>query len=55
MRTETGEVVSVDVDLAVTVETVALDVRPAEAYRGDTERAVEDISGFVACGLSVVW
>jgi transcription-repair coupling factor (superfamily II helicase) len=44
VRTETGEVVSVDVDVASGVETTALDIRPAPMYRGDTDAAVADIA-----------
>ncbi|MGI8433451.1 MAG: transcription-repair coupling factor [Nocardioidaceae bacterium] len=47
LRTDTGDVVSVHVDVSSSVDTLALDVRPAEAYRGDTEAAVADISSFV--------
>jgi transcription-repair coupling factor (superfamily II helicase) len=54
LRTEAGDVVSVDVDLDSSVETMALDVRPADAYRGETERAVQDIRQFLGDGLSVV-
>jgi transcription-repair coupling factor (superfamily II helicase) len=44
LRTETGEIVSVDADVASGVETLVLDVRPAPMYRGDTEAAVADIA-----------
>ena len=44
LRTETGEIVEVDVDVRGTVETRALDVTAAEAYRGDTTAAVADIA-----------
>ncbi len=54
LRTETGDVVSIDVDTSTTVETIALDVRAAEAYRGDTEAAVGDIARFVGAGTHVV-
>ncbi|MBA2558842.1 MAG: transcription-repair coupling factor, partial [Propionibacteriales bacterium] len=36
------------------VETVALDVRAAETYRGDTSAAVDDITQFVRDGRTVV-
>ncbi|MCW2758755.1 MAG: mfd, partial [Nocardioidaceae bacterium] len=35
------------------VETRAVDVRPAEEYRGDVERAVTDIRGWLAAGSRV--
>jgi transcription-repair coupling factor (superfamily II helicase) len=54
VRTDTGEVVSVDVDVASSVETVAISVKPADAYRGDTERAVAEIAAMLRDGLSVV-
>ncbi len=54
VRTDTGEIVSVDVDTASTVETLAFEVRAAEAYRGDTERAAGDIARFLSEAMSVV-
>ncbi len=54
LRTETGDIVSVDVDTSGSVETVALDVQQAETYRGDTVAAVSDISAFVKEGRRVV-
>jgi transcription-repair coupling factor (superfamily II helicase) len=54
LRTETGEVVSIEADTSSSVETMALGVRPADTYRGDTGAAVEDITGFVRDGRSVV-
>ncbi|MDX6309722.1 MAG: hypothetical protein QOI06_2768 [Nocardioidaceae bacterium] len=54
VRTDTGDIVSVDVDVASSVDTLAIDVRPAETYRGDTERAVADVAGFLRDGLSVI-
>ncbi|MDP9318119.1 MAG: transcription-repair coupling factor, partial [Actinomycetota bacterium] len=54
VRTDAGEVVSVDLDLASTVETVSIEMTAAETYRGDTERAVDDIARFVGAGMSVV-
>jgi transcription-repair coupling factor (superfamily II helicase) len=44
LRTETGDIVSVDADVASGVETLSLDVRAAPTYRGDTEAAVADIA-----------
>ncbi len=54
LRTETGEIVSIDLDTSSTVETLTLDVQPAPTYRGDTDAAVEDIAGFLRSGSSVV-
>ncbi|HYO34329.1 MAG TPA: transcription-repair coupling factor [Nocardioidaceae bacterium] len=54
LRTETGDIVSIDVDTSSSVEAVALDVRAAETYRGDTEAAVADIAAYVRKGSSVV-
>ena len=54
-RTETGELVSVDVDVeAGAVESLALDVRAGESYRGDTERAVADVRRWLAAAYRVV-
>ena len=53
VRTDDGEIVSVDLDVASGVETQAIDVRPAETYRGDTGAAVQDITGYLRDGLSV--
>ncbi len=54
LRTETGEIVAIDVDVSSAVETIALDIRAAETYRGDTTAAVGDIAGFVRDGANVV-
>ncbi len=54
LRTETGEIVSADVDTSSSVETITLGVRAADTYRGDTVAAVEDIAAFVREGRSVV-
>ena len=49
LRDELGEVVSVDVDVLVgAVPTRSLSARPADAYRGDLERAVADVRGWLA-------
>jgi transcription-repair coupling factor (superfamily II helicase) len=49
LRDELGEIVSVDVDVLVgAVPTRSLSARPAEAYRGDMERAVADVRGWLA-------
>jgi transcription-repair coupling factor (superfamily II helicase) len=54
LRTETGEVVSFDIDTSSTVETVSLGMRAADTYRGDTGAATEDIARFVREGRTVV-
>ena len=55
MRTETGEVVSVDVDVdRGAVVTRSVDLAAAPTYRGDTERAVADVRGWLAEGRRVV-
>ncbi|HET9997452.1 MAG TPA: transcription-repair coupling factor, partial [Nocardioides sp.] len=49
LRDELGEIVSVDVDVLVgAVPTRSLSARPADAYRGDIERAVADVRGWLA-------
>ncbi len=47
LRTETGDIVSVEVDTSAAAESMALDVLAATSYRGDTESAVDDITRFV--------
>ncbi len=54
LRTETGEIVSLDVDVSTTVATVPIDVEPVTQYRGDTVAAVDDISAHVHAGRSVL-
>jgi len=54
VRTETGELVSVDVDLTGRVDTLTLAVQPVTPYRGDTVAAVADISAHVRSGRSVI-
>ncbi len=54
VRTETGELIEIDVDVSGNVETRALDVEPVPAYRGDTIAAVDDIGGWVKDGRRVV-
>ncbi len=54
LRTETGEVVAIDVDTSGSVETRTLDIAPVEAYRGDTIAAVSDLGAFVKEGRRVV-
>ena len=49
LRDELGEIVSVDIDVEVgAVPTRSLSARPADAYRGDMERAVADVRGWLA-------
>ena len=48
VRTETGDIVSVGVAVETgAVSTRAVDIAPAPLYRGDTERAVADIRGWL--------
>ncbi|MGH3448029.1 MAG: transcription-repair coupling factor, partial [Nocardioidaceae bacterium] len=54
LRTDTGEIVSADVDTGSDVQTVAVDIASAPTYHGDTVRAVDDIAGFVHDQRSVV-
>jgi transcription-repair coupling factor (superfamily II helicase) len=55
LRDSMGEVVSSGVDVeAGAVESRALPVRPVEAYRGDVERAVADISAWLRNDSRVV-
>ena len=54
LRTETGDVVSINADVSATVDTLALDVAPVPAYRGDTLAAVDDIGGHVKAARRVV-
>ena len=54
LRTETGEVVALDVDTSGSVETRTLDIASVEAYRGDTIAAVSDLGAFVKEGRRVV-
>ncbi len=54
LRTETGEVVTFDVDTSGSVETRTLDIAPVETYRGDTIAAVSDLGAFVKEGRRVV-
>jgi transcription-repair coupling factor (superfamily II helicase) len=49
LRDDLGEIVSVDVDVLVgAVPTRSLPARPADAYRGDMERAVADVRSWLA-------
>ncbi len=54
LRTDTGEIVSVDADTSTTVETVAIDVEPAPLYRGDSGRAAADVQKLLRDGCRVV-
>jgi transcription-repair coupling factor (superfamily II helicase) len=54
LRDELGEIVSVDIDVeAGAVPTRALPARPADAYRGDMEKAIADVRGWLADGYRV--
>jgi transcription-repair coupling factor (superfamily II helicase) len=55
VRTDAGEVVSLDVDVdAGAVTSRTLDLAPAPVYRGDTEGAVADVRAWLATGHRVV-
>ncbi len=55
LRTDTGEVVSVDLDVdRGAVVTRAVDMVPAPLYRGDTESAVADVQTWLGEGRRVV-
>jgi transcription-repair coupling factor (superfamily II helicase) len=55
VRDSLGEVVQVDVDVqSGAVESRAVGARPVEAYRGDIEAAVKDITAHLAEGRRVV-
>jgi transcription-repair coupling factor (superfamily II helicase) len=55
LRTDTGEIVSVDVDVeSGSVESRAMSVRAADSYRGDTERALDDVRQWLAAGFRLV-
>ena len=54
-RTEAGELVTFDVDVtAGAVASRVLDAAAADSYRGDTERAVGDVTGWLRQGYRVV-
>ncbi len=55
VRTEAGEVVSLDLDVeSGAVPTRTVDIVAAPTYRGDTERAVVDVRGWLDAGRRVV-
>ena len=55
LRDESGEIVSIDVDvLAGAVASRSLPARPVDAYRGDVERAISDITKWLGEGYRVV-
>ncbi|MPZ62003.1 MAG: transcription-repair coupling factor [Propionibacteriales bacterium] len=54
VRTETGEIVRAEVDVERgSVEQRLVDVQPADAYHGDTKRAVDDVRGWLHDGRRV--
>jgi transcription-repair coupling factor (superfamily II helicase) len=54
LRDDLGEIVSVDIDVeAGAVPSRSLPARPAEAYRGDMQRAVSDMKGWLGEGYRV--
>ncbi len=55
LRTETGEIDSLDVDVDTgAVESHAIAARAVDTYRGDTERALADVRDWLADGWRVV-
>ena len=55
LRTETGEIVSVDIDVdSGSVESRVMSVRAVDSYRGDTEHALDDIRQWLAAGFRLV-
>ena len=55
LRDAMGEIVKADVDWeSGAVESRAVDVKPAEEYRGDIERAINDVRGWLTDGRRVV-
>src|SRR5690348_11892400 len=54
LRDELGEIVSVDIDPdAGAVPSRSLPARPADAYRGDMQRAIADMKGWLGDGYRV--
>jgi transcription-repair coupling factor (superfamily II helicase) len=54
LRDELGEIVSVDIDVEVgAVPSRSLPMRPADAYRGDMQRAISDMKGWLGEGYRV--
>ncbi len=54
LRDDLGEIVSIDIDVEVgAVPTRSLPAKPAEAYRGDMQRAIADMKGWLAEGYRV--
>ena len=54
LRDELGEIVSVDIDVHVgAVPSRGLPARPADAYRGDMEKAIADVRGWLSEGYRV--
>ncbi len=54
VRTETGDIVSIDVATASSVETVALPVRSTDAYSTDTDQAAVQLAGALTAGWRIV-
>ncbi len=54
LRDEMGEIVSVDIDVEVgAVPSRALGAKPADTYRGDMQRAISDMKGWLGEGYRV--
>jgi transcription-repair coupling factor (superfamily II helicase) len=54
LRDELGEIVSVDIDVETgAVPSRSLPARPADAYRGDLQRAISDMKGWLGEGYRV--
>ncbi len=54
LRDELGEIVSVDIDVEIgAVPSRALPAKPADTYRGDMQRAVADVKGWLGEGYRV--
>ena len=54
LRDELGEIVSVDIDVEVgAVPSRALGAKPADTYRGDMQRAISDMKGWLGEGYRV--
>ncbi len=54
LRDELGEIVDIDIDVeAGAVPSRSLPMKPAEAYRGDIQRAISDMKGWLGEGYRV--
>ncbi|GAA2755811.1 transcription-repair coupling factor [Actinopolymorpha rutila] len=56
LRTETGEIVALDVDVDTgAVESHAIAARAVDTYQGDTERALADVRDWIARGWRIAF